>query len=280
MTRHVRGIDHVVIAVRDLDAASEHFTRMGFALTPRGYHTVGSENHCAMFANGYLELLAVRTPHPVTAYFSRFLDHGDGAAAMVVATDNAQALHRDWRAAGVPVAEPFDFSRPVQTARGDALARFRITQVDTAYTPGGLVFACEHLTPELVYSPDETMHPNGATGLAAVTVSVASAQLEAVADRYARVLAASTATSGEAERSIRCGDVDVQLDDTASEAKPGTAPYVSALTFAVRSLDALTNTLHRNGVATKRSGDTLSVDGAIVHGVTLRFAQRGQTKPA
>jgi 4-hydroxyphenylpyruvate dioxygenase-like putative hemolysin len=277
MTRHVRGVDHIVIAVRDLDAASEHFTQMGFALTPRGYHSVGSENHCAMFDNDYLELLTVRTPHPVTAYFSRFLSHGDGAAAMVVATDDAHALHRDWSAAGVPVEAPLDFSRPVRTAHGDALARFRITEVDTAYTPGGLVFACEHLTPDLVYSPNLPMHPNGVTGLAAVTVSIPSAQLEAVAARYTRILAASAAGAtafGETQRSIRCGGVDVKLDDTMSDVDLSAAPYVSALTFAVRSLDELAHALRRGGVAATRSGDTISVDGEIAHGVTLRFAQR------
>jgi hypothetical protein len=262
------------MAVRDLDAASERFAQMGFALTPRGYHTVGSENHCAMFATGYLELLTVRTPHPVTAHFARFLERGDGAAAMAVATDDAQALHRDWRAAGVPVEAPIEFSRPVRTAHGEALARFRITQVDAAFTPACLVFACEHLTPGLVYPPNLPMHPNGATGLAAVTVSIAAAQAEPLADRYARVLAASSATSGGAKRSILCGDVNVQLDDTVPEVKSPTLSYVSALTFSVRSLDGLEHALRRGGIEATRSGDTISVDSAIAHGVTLRFAER------
>ena len=52
------AIDHVVIDARDsLDAAASAFAALGFQLTPRGYHTLGSANHLAMFATDYLELL-------------------------------------------------------------------------------------------------------------------------------------------------------------------------------------------------------------------------------
>ena len=51
-------LDHVVIDVRDrIDEAAECFRSLGFQLTPRGHHTLGSVNHLAMFATDYLELL-------------------------------------------------------------------------------------------------------------------------------------------------------------------------------------------------------------------------------
>jgi hypothetical protein len=34
-----------VIAVRDLDRAADDFRALGFTLTPRGHHSVGSQNH-------------------------------------------------------------------------------------------------------------------------------------------------------------------------------------------------------------------------------------------
>ena len=47
------NLDHVVIDVRDrMDEAARVFARLGFQLTPRGYHTLGSTNHLAMFAPG------------------------------------------------------------------------------------------------------------------------------------------------------------------------------------------------------------------------------------
>ena len=53
MRKHIQGVDHIVIAVHDLDLAAETFTRLGFALTPRGYHDFGSQNHCIMFGDDY-----------------------------------------------------------------------------------------------------------------------------------------------------------------------------------------------------------------------------------
>ena len=52
------AIDHAVIALRDLDAAAASFSRLGFTLTPRGVHSIGSQNHCIMFGSTYIELLA------------------------------------------------------------------------------------------------------------------------------------------------------------------------------------------------------------------------------
>ena len=59
-------IDHVVITVGDrLDAALAQYTRLGFDMTERGHHTLGSSNHLAIFGRDYLELLGYepgRTP--------------------------------------------------------------------------------------------------------------------------------------------------------------------------------------------------------------------------
>ena len=51
-------LDHIVINVhREMDAAETAFADLGFTLTPRGYHTLGSINALAMFGTDYLELL-------------------------------------------------------------------------------------------------------------------------------------------------------------------------------------------------------------------------------
>src|SRR3989304_565344 len=44
LRKHIKGIDHAVIATRDLDTTQDTFRRMGFTLTPRGRHTLGSGN--------------------------------------------------------------------------------------------------------------------------------------------------------------------------------------------------------------------------------------------
>mgnify|MGYP001458649678 CR=1 FL=1 len=53
-------LDHVVIAVRNLDEAAKTYRSFGFTLTPRGLHEgKGTGNHCLMFPNTYVELLGV-----------------------------------------------------------------------------------------------------------------------------------------------------------------------------------------------------------------------------
>ena len=53
-------LDHTVINVKvDMDAAKALFGKLGFTLTPRGYHSHGSMNHLMMFGTDYLELIGI-----------------------------------------------------------------------------------------------------------------------------------------------------------------------------------------------------------------------------
>ena len=67
---------------------------MGFTLTPRGFHTLGSQNHCLMFGSDYVELLAVPRPHPAMQYYTDFLAKGEGLGAIALATDDAHGAAR------------------------------------------------------------------------------------------------------------------------------------------------------------------------------------------
>ena len=158
------AIDHAVIAVRDLDAAAASFCALGFTLTPRGLHSIGSQNHCIMFAATYVELLAAPIEHPWLDYYRRFLhEHGDGLAAIALATHDADAVYAELRAHGVAVKPPMDLSRPVE----GGVARFRLVQIDG--TPSA--FICQHLTRELVWRREWQTHKNGAAELVGASLA-------------------------------------------------------------------------------------------------------------
>src|SRR5215470_482095 len=59
--RHILGVDHVVVVVRDLDAAAAQWRKLGFTLSPRGTHSpqMGTANYTIMFGEDYLELIGV-----------------------------------------------------------------------------------------------------------------------------------------------------------------------------------------------------------------------------
>jgi catechol 2,3-dioxygenase-like lactoylglutathione lyase family enzyme len=181
----VAGIDHVVICVHDLERARATYARLGFGLTPRGHHTLGSQNHCIMFGRDYIELLAVPRPHPANQYFTDFLSSGDGLAAIALASDDADAAHAAFRHAGIEAAAPVDFSRPVELPGGARDARFRILQLPAGQTPGCRMFVCQHFTRDVVWRPEYQAHALGATGLAAVAVVVEDP--EATAPAYAGI---------------------------------------------------------------------------------------------
>lgn len=185
MTGHVTGLDHVVICVHDLERARSTYAKLGFTLTPRGHHSIGSQNHCIMFGTGYIELLAIPRPHPANQYFTDFLLHGDGLAAIALASDDANAAHAAFQSAGIDAAAPLDFSRPVQIGAQTRDALFRIVQLPLAQTPGCRMFVCQHFTRDVVWRPQYQSHSLGATGLAAVAVVVEDP--ETTAPDYARL---------------------------------------------------------------------------------------------
>src|SRR5258706_9920850 len=62
----IRSIDHIVILVGDLDAASADYAALGFTVVPGGEHT-GGETHNALVAfadDTYLELIAFKRSAP------------------------------------------------------------------------------------------------------------------------------------------------------------------------------------------------------------------------
>ena len=94
-------LDHVGIAVANLDAGLETFQRLGFNLTSRSHHKGsrvpggpiepwGSANHCAMLEQGYLEVLGVTDPSkaaPIPQGLSPIAETGRGLHIVCALSD-------------------------------------------------------------------------------------------------------------------------------------------------------------------------------------------------
>lgn len=277
MRTNMLGIDHVVILVRDIDAAQATFSRLGFALTPRGFHSIGTQNHCLMFGRGYVELLTVERPHPVTQYFSEFLAAAEGPAAIAYSSDDAQAAWVSLRASGIEADAPVDFSRPVELPEGDREARFRVVQLPVAATPGCRSFLCQHFTPEVVWRPGYLDHPVGVTGISGVSVVADDAHGSAQA--YGRVLETQvgkapdgwTLPVGDASLSFTARRVlEDRLAPLALSAR--SAPMIAALHLQVGDRAVAEAVLRRGGFSPHRLADGALVIGADhAHGVALIF---------
>ncbi len=202
------ALDHLVIDVGTrLDEAAAAYQRLGFQLTERGHHTLGSANHLAMFETNYLELLSPGlTGGPVREELAGF---ADGLNGLVLATASADDTYRDLTARGVDVRAPQSFSRPVTLQDGVTRdARFRTTHLARHEVPFGRLYFCQHDTRDLVWRPEWQRHPNGAREIVGVLISAADPA--AVAGLFSRMFGVA-AVEGVAGLRLDAGPVAIDI---------------------------------------------------------------------
>jgi catechol 2,3-dioxygenase-like lactoylglutathione lyase family enzyme len=112
------GIDHLVIAVDDPDAAAALLeAELGLVATGGGRHDVGTRNRLVFLGDAYLELIgvwdrALALAHPIGAAAVRALDAGaPGLVTYALATDGARREVTALRAAGSPISDAIAGSR-------------------------------------------------------------------------------------------------------------------------------------------------------------------------
>ncbi len=111
----MRGIDHLVLAVRDLDAARAFYAGLGFQLTPVARHPWGTWNSLVQFDGVFLELLTVasptrswrRRPGALLRGLQPRRARAAGRATMLVLDSADEAADRsDFAVRGLPLYEP------------------------------------------------------------------------------------------------------------------------------------------------------------------------------
>jgi catechol 2,3-dioxygenase-like lactoylglutathione lyase family enzyme len=185
----LHAIDHVVIRVRDLDAGARNYARLfGRAPSWRGEHPgAGTANVLFRLENAYVELLAAAGEGPLARVLNdQLASHGEGVAALALATDDADALAARLRERGIEASEPAEGEG--REATSGALRRWRNTFLPTAATRGPLVFAIEHLSPADALPPAAPTEPVEATIHALDHVVLASEDLEAARRLYGDAL--------------------------------------------------------------------------------------------
>lgn len=164
------ALDHIVIAVNDLDTAITDYRALGFQVLVGGQHPGRtSHNALAVFADGsYLEIIAWRAPAPEERWYRTLRDHGEGLVDFALLPhDTAQAL-AEARARGLDtLTGPLDGGR----VRPDGAQL--LWQTARHATPD-VPFFCGDITPRALRVPEGTVrtHPNGALGVATLTVAV------------------------------------------------------------------------------------------------------------
>jgi hypothetical protein len=272
-------LDHLVIDVHaNMDQAVRVFQSIGFTLTERGYHTLGSINHLAIFETDYVELLGIPNGGASRTDIEGF---PSGLNGLVFKTDNADAVYDAMREAGYAPASPRSFSRPVKLVDGTKDAKFRTVHVpDSAVTFGRLYF-CEHGTPELVWRPEWQQHKNTVTSIARVVV--AARNPTDAAEPLVRIFPRDAFhTEPDGSLILRAGPADVAFVKPAAlapygDAAPdeaGRADYMAAIHLRVRSVTEAAQALADGGVATaRRDGSRIIVPARDASNTTLVLSE-------
>jgi hypothetical protein len=279
----IAGIDHVIVAVRELENARTAWSRLGFALSPRGRHIgQGTANYCVMFPSDYLKLLGIVDAADSVERLDAFLARRQGPMAAAFApagtAEEARAalLHRQ-----LHPSEPRLLARQIELPHGTVLPRFSLISLPPDETPGLDSFLCSHLTPALMRRPEWLAHPNGAIGLRAVHVLVEStAPLLPAYDRLFGIVQVTTTDAVAVvhigrQRLVFSTSDDFQTMHPGIEIDSGfSTPGIVALELGVERLQRTIDHLTRRHVAfDEMPGGTLAVPAREASGAVLLFSE-------
>ena len=177
-----RGLDHIVHAVRDLDAAADLYRRAGFTVGARNRHPPawGTQNHIVQLPGTFIELLAMEDTSAIAEHgprafsfgaFNRdFLARGEGLS-MLVLEGRGGADAEEFRAAGIGDFDLFKFQREAKRPDGTPVkVAFALAFASDSRTPDVGFFTCLHRHPENFWNPAFQVHANTAAGVAGVVL--------------------------------------------------------------------------------------------------------------
>jgi hypothetical protein len=282
------GLDHIVHAVRDLDAAAKFYSGAGFTVGARNRHPWGTHNRIVQLKNCYIEILEVAEPEKIVPHGTRsfsfgafnrdFLASRQGFSMLILNSSNAADDARAFEASGIGNFEVFDFSREGKKPDGTAVKlAFSLAFAADPASPDVRFAVCQHHFPENFWDPAFQNHANGAR---AVTGAVMVADNPADHHVFLKAFSGmSDLHSSSIGIKARTGNGDIEImEQVAFRDQFGVSPTVegegmtlNAPRFEVADIVQV-EALHRqNGIASQRYAGRLVVPPEAGCGATLIF---------
>jgi catechol 2,3-dioxygenase-like lactoylglutathione lyase family enzyme len=206
------SLDHVVIAVGDLDQAISDYASLGFTVLRGGEHPGrGSVNALIVFEDGsYIELIAFRRSVEGFRWWELLRQAGPGFVDYALLPENMETDLPLARSRGLVMGGMEEGSR--LTPEGTCV-EWKTARSPTSDVP----FLCGDVTPRALRVPEgeARRHPNRITGVSAVTIAVRD--LAASVGRYLAILPeglrekAHINDRGSSTASFDCGKTVIKL---------------------------------------------------------------------
>jgi hypothetical protein len=282
-----RHIDHLVVAVRDLNGAAQLYERLGFIVGAKNRHPWGTENRLVQFQNSYIELITVGEGAEIPPHASRFFSFGafvrdylarrEGLAMLVLSTNDARDDAVSFATSGIGDFEPFHFSRRGRRPNGaEVEVAFTLAFVRDPNAPDAGFFVCQHHHPENFWDTALQTHVNGVDAISAVVLAAQQpVRHRDFLERFAGRAATSPA-GHDLSLSLSGGRLDVMTPDDAGElygsveVEPHRAAFAG---FGLRVPDIHTVARHLDGggVPYQHIGSRIVVPASAAHGVAIAF---------
>ena len=180
MTTNHLGIDHPLVAVRDMDKACEDFARLGFFINPRHHHPWGTDNHLLMFPENFIEVISIYDDSKLDLTnekgfaFGRFIsdsiERKEGISLVALHSEDARKDHQLMEQRCVANQGIVDFRRIAHRPDGsEEEAVVSLVMLINEQYPSISHFFCHQHKPHLVWVEDWMTHPNGANAITAVS---------------------------------------------------------------------------------------------------------------
>lgn len=284
-----RGIDHLVLACRELDAAADLYRHMGFVVGAENRHPWGTRNRIVQLDGSFLELITTEPgfirPDPAAPVFrfagvlDQYLGRRQGCAMLALESADAAADAAAFARDGIGDGGTFFFERKGRRPDGSEV-RVAFTLAFAAAPRAGDAgfFVSQQHVPEAFWNTSLQRHANAAARIAGVTL------LAPEPASLAGFLAALTGAMPERAPGRLSVDTGRGVIEVVTPAlapwswDEGTLPgdvapglQLVGVRLAVSSLDAARMALRQAGVAHADQGGRLLVAADTAMGVALAF---------
>lgn len=282
-----RGLDHIVHAVRDLDAAAALYRALGFTVGARNRHPWGTHNHIVQLPGCFVELLTVAEPDKLgsdafSALFGTFnrifLKAQEGLSFLMLESRDATADARDFAAAGIAVSPALQFEREGRAPDGSTTkVGFSLAFARDAAAPSIGFATCRQHNPQSFWNPALQQHANSVSAIAgAVIVAENPSDHHVFLSAFTGERALGATSSGVAAHTPR-GDLQI-MDGAAFRSHFAVAPpdgragaRLAALQFSLRDPAALVAVLDAGAVRHFSYMGQVVVGPETAMGATLAF---------
>ena len=287
----LRGLDHIVHAVGDLDAAAELYRRVGFTVGARNMHPWGTENHLVQLPGFFIEIVTVARPElldrdvehrELAKLFGAFnrdaIARGDGFSILNLESRAIAADISALAAAGIGCSEELRFSRQGTQPDGSKVTvGFSLGFARDETSPHVAFAVAQQHNPQAFWNDAFQSHANSAQSvLGAVLIADNPTDHHIFLSAFTGERELHSTSAGIAARTPR-GDVEI-IEPVAfrdrfgvTVAAEGEGMTLAGLRIGVARPDALEATAAKGGVGLHRHLGAIVAGPETAFGATLIF---------